>query len=128
MIVTLPYPPSANRYLRHTARGTYRTTEANTYRTKAQWLAKAACFKPVAGFVAVGVTLHPKTTLKGAASATVLDLDNCLKVAMDAMQGVAFENDKQVKQISMAYGEPMPGGGLTLEVTPHEQIRTGDHP
>lgn len=119
MIVTLPYPPSANRYLRHTARGTYRTAEANAYRTQAQWLARAACFKPVAGPVMVGVTLHPKTTVKGNASATVLDLDNCLKVAMDAMQGVAFENDKQVKQISMAYGAPLPDGGLTLEVTSH---------
>lgn len=117
MLVTLPYPPSANRYLRHTARGTYRTSEANAYRTQAQRLAKAACFKPLAGPVAVGVTLHPKTTVKGHASSTVLDLDNCLKVAMDAMQGVAFENDKQVKQISMAYGCPMPDGGLTLEVT-----------
>ncbi len=117
MIVTLPYPPSANRYLRHTARGTYRTSEANAYRTQAQWLAKAACFKPVAGFVAVGVTLHPKTTKKGQPSATVLDLDNSLKVALDALQGVAFENDKQVRQISMAYGEPLPEGGLTLEVT-----------
>lgn len=119
MLVTLPYPPSANRYLRHTARGTYRTNEANAYRTQAQWLAKKACFTPVAGPVMVGVTLHPKTTNKGVASATVLDLDNCLKVAMDAMQGIAFENDKQVKQISMAYGEPMPDGGLTLEVIPH---------
>ena len=116
MIVTLPYPPSANRYLRHTARGTYRTAEANDYRTQAQWLAKAAGFKAAAGPVVVGVTLHPKTTQKGQPSATVLDLDNCLKVAMDAMQGVAFENDRQVKKITMAYGAPMVGGGLTLEV------------
>lgn len=117
MIVTLPYPPSANRYLRHTARGTYRTSEANAYRTQAQWLAKAAGFKPLDGFVAVSVTLHPKETKKGQPSATVLDLDNCLKVAMDAMQGIAFENDKQVKQISMSYGCQKQDGGLTLEVT-----------
>jgi len=119
MIVTLPYPPSANRYLRHTVRGTYRTSEANDYRTRAQWLAKAAGFKAAAGAVVVGVTLHPKTTAKGQPRATVLDLDNCLKVAIDAMQGVAFENDKQVKQISIAYGAPLPNGGLTLEITPH---------
>ena len=118
MIVLLPYPPSANRYLRHTARGTYRTSEANAYRTQAQWLAKAAGFKAAAGAVVVGVTLHPKTAKTGQPSATVLDLDNCLKVAMDAMQGICYENDKQVKQISMAYGAPMPNGGLTIEVTP----------
>lgn len=119
MLVILPYPPSANRYLRHTARGTYRTSEANAYRTQAQWLAKAAGFKPLDGFVTVGVTLHPKETKKGQPSATVLDLDNSLKVALDALQGVAFTNDKQVKQISMAYGCQKQDGGLTLEVLPH---------
>jgi crossover junction endodeoxyribonuclease RusA len=117
MIVTLPYPPSANRYLRHTARGTYRTKVANEYRTAAGWLAKAAGARPTSCPVEMVVTLHPRMTAKGKASGICLDLDNCIKVAMDALQGVAFENDKQVKKITMAYGEPMVDGGLTLQVT-----------
>lgn len=118
MIVMLPYPPSANRYLRHTARGTYRTAEANAYRTKAGWLAKTAGAKPTSAAVEMRVTLHPRLTAKGKASGTCLDLDNCIKVAMDALQGVAFDNDKQVKKITLTYGAPMVDGGLTLEVTP----------
>lgn len=116
VVVVLPYPPSANRYLRHTARGTYRTAEANEYRTKAGWLAKAAGARLTAGPVDLTVTLHPKLTAKGRASGTVLDLSNCLKVAEDALQGIAFENDRQVKRITLAYGVPLPGGGLTLEI------------
>lgn len=116
IIVSLPYPPSANRYLRHTARGTYRTAEANQYRTKAGWLAKAAGARLTAGPVDLTVTLHPRMTAKGKASATCIDLDNSLKVAIDALQGIAFENDRQVKRITLAYGDPLPGGGLTLEV------------
>ena len=118
MIVLLPYPPSANRYLRHTARGTYRTKEANAYRTQAQWLAKAAGATLLTAPLALAITLHPKATKAGKASGVCLDLSNSLKVAEDALQGICYENDKQVKQISMAYGAPLPNGGLTLEVTP----------
>lgn len=116
MIVTLPYPPSANRYLRHTSRGTYRTRAANEYRTAAGWLAKAAGAKPTSEAVEVIVTLHPRMTANGAASEVVLDLDNCIKVACDALQGVAYENDRQIKKITLSYGAPMVDGGLTLGV------------
>ncbi len=118
MIVTLPYPPSANRYLRHTSRGTYRTKEANSYKDAAQWMAKSQHFTIATGFVLVNVTLHQRLTKKNEPSATVMDLDNCIKVAMDALQGIAFENDKQVRRIVMNYGLPMRDGGLTLEVLP----------
>ena len=116
MIVLLPYPPSANRYLRHTSRGTYRTKAANEYRSQAGWLAKAAGARPISGPVALNVTLHPKLTAKGNASAVVLDLSNCIKVAEDALQGVAYQNDKQVKQMVLSYGKAIQNGGLTLEV------------
>lgn len=120
MKVTLPYPPSANRYLRHTARGTYRTDEANKYREYAKWAALASRAKLIAGDVSMVVVLHPKLTEKGTASKTVIDLDNSIKVALDALQGVAFSNDRQVKKISLSYGPPMVGGGLSVGVDPLE--------
>ncbi len=118
MQVTLPYPPSTNRYLRHTARGTYRTSEANHYREYAKWAALASGARVLYGPVSLTVILHPKITEKGVASKTVIDLDNCLKVAIDALQGVAFSNDRQVKQISLSYGIPVLGGGLSVSVAP----------
>ena len=114
MQVTLPYPPSTNRYLRHTARGTYRTAEANHYREYAKWAGIAVGARVISGPVSLVVILHPKITEKGAASKTVIDLDNCLKVAIDALQSVAFSNDRQVKEIAISYGTAMKDGGLTV--------------
>ncbi|WP_321160168.1 RusA family crossover junction endodeoxyribonuclease, partial [Neisseria gonorrhoeae] len=42
--------------------------------------------------------------------------DNALKVALDALQGVAYHNDRQVRRIAADYaGEPVAGGGLAGE-------------
>lgn len=90
--------------------------EGRTYKAKAGWLAKAAGAKPVEHDVAVVVTLHPRANKNGSASKVVIDLDNSLKVACDALQGVAYTNDKQIKRISAAYGNPMTDGGLTVAV------------
>jgi crossover junction endodeoxyribonuclease RusA len=76
--------------------------------------------KPIAGAVSLVVVLHPILTAKGKASETVIDLDNSLKVALDALQGVAFANDRQVKKIYLSYGPPMVGGGLSVSVDPFE--------
>lgn len=116
VIVVLPYPPSTNRYLRHTGRGTYRTGEADRYREAAGWLAKAAGARLETGPVELSIMLHPRLTLKGKASKTRLDLDNALKVAIDALQGVAYANDNQVQRIVLEYGAPISGGALTVEI------------
>lgn len=118
MRLTIAYPPSANRYLRHTGRGTYRTSAANSYRKQAQLAALAAGAKlRHFGPVAIHAVLHPRLTKSGRASETRIDLDNCLKVALDALEGIAFENDKQVHRITLEVGPPIYGGGLTLEVS-----------
>jgi crossover junction endodeoxyribonuclease RusA len=45
-----------------------------------------------------------------------MDLDNCLKVTLDALQGVAYDNDAQIKRIVAEYGNPVINGGVTVEV------------
>lgn len=123
MVLLLPYPPSANRYLRHTARGTYRTAEADRYREVVNRIASEASgvgrvfFR---GFVSLTATLHPRTTAKGSASKSLLDLDNCIKVVCDALQGACYVDDCQLRRISISYGAPMVGGGLTVELCAHE--------
>ena len=115
-ILHLPYPPSANRYLRHTNRGTYRTKEANIYRDRVAALSNISGAKVMAGAVMMVATLHPKTTKKGMPSGTCIDLDNCVKVLCDALQGVCYANDKQLRHISLTVGDPIVGGGLTVEI------------
>jgi crossover junction endodeoxyribonuclease RusA len=66
--------------------------------------------------VAIDVTLHPRLTARGQASKARIDLDNAIKAAVDAMQGVAYTNDRQVVRLAAAIGEAMPDGGLTVRV------------
>jgi crossover junction endodeoxyribonuclease RusA len=114
--ITLPYPPSANRYLRHTSRGTYRTAEADRYCAAVQQIAAASVAGKHNGRVSLLAKLHPKATKTGVASKTRMDLDNCIKVACDALQGVLYDNDRQIERISIEIGAPMCGGALSVEV------------
>lgn len=113
----LPYPPSANRYIRRTARGCYRTAEADRYRATARALAISNGAVCLSGPVIVVATLLPKLTKKGAASKTRIDIDNCVKVACDALQGVCYKNDSQIVRLTIQIGEAVPGGGLRISVS-----------
>lgn len=117
MTVLLPYPPSANRYIRRTARGCYRTAEAYRYRAVAMLLAVRSGAVCLSGPVVVVATLLPKTTKKGGASKIRLDIDNCVKVACDALQGVCYEDDSQIVRLTIQIGEAVSGGGLRISVS-----------
>lgn len=67
--------------------------------------------------VMLKATLHPRMTKAGVAEIQA-DLDNCVKVAIDALAGVCFVDDKQVTHLALSIGAPIVGGGLTLEVLP----------
>lgn len=112
--LNLPYPPSTNRY--------WRTFRGRTVPSK-----EATAFKRIvkdagprqdlyAGDVGITIQLLPKMTAKGVASKVCIDLDNCLKVIGDAVQGVYIEDDKQVKRIMAEYGEPVKDGGVIVTI------------
>lgn len=86
------------------------------------WKAKAivdiASQNPVKidGYVRLICIFHPKLTKKGVASKKMPDIDGSWKLAIDALQGYCFENDRQVKGRTEDIGDPKPGGGLTIIV------------
>ena len=53
-----------------------------------------------------------------------IDIDNAQKVALDALQGVAFENDRQVTSLTIELGEPISGGGLSVTIEPDKKWST----
>ncbi|SUA24127.1 phage associated protein [Neisseria gonorrhoeae] len=113
----LPYPVSANRYWRIWRNRAVRSAEAAAYKSVVRRIAQEAGAMPSEGAVAVYVRLIPKANKDGGANKTVIDLDNALKVALDALQGVAYHNDRQVRRIAADYAdEPVTGGGLAVEV------------
>lgn len=91
--------------------------EAKAYKLCVSHAAERAGFRPSEKDVILFVSLVPKMNKDGTASKVILDLDNCLKVAVDALQGVVYHNDNQVKSILSTYSsEPREGGGLDIGI------------
>lgn len=116
--LNLPYPVSANRYWRTAViKGkacTFRSAEANDYRAVVQWICKENGVKAHDGDFKIALELHQRLTKAKTASKVCLDIDNAIKVALDALEGVLYHNDNQVKKLSVSYGQPVIGGALTV--------------
>lgn len=128
----LAYPVSANRYWRTTvAKGlgraiTHLSSEAKSYkRDTAVRAAVAGIRKPSKGWVALDLVLHPPEPQDAAARARKLgphwhmlvrciDIDNAVKVTLDALQDVLYENDAQVVSLRIRRGMPVPDGALVV--------------
>jgi crossover junction endodeoxyribonuclease RusA len=92
MKLTLPVPPSANRYWRTVQGRVYVSTEARRYRVDVHLRALTEGMrKPLTGPVVVSATIYRERKTG--------DLDNRLKVLLDALKGVAFIDDDQVVEI-----------------------------
>lgn len=122
IILTLPYPISANRYWRPVHLGKHisivPTKEAKAYKSEVGMLArKAGVRQPLSGRVELQVQLYPnrpqdwKTRQRKHGQAwddTVMcmDLGNCEKVLSDALNGIAWHDDKQHRRILLERMEP----------------------
>ena len=116
MEINLPYPISANRYWRIARNTLHLSAEARAYKQQAGWIAKKAGVRPLTGWMSVDITLLPRLTKEGKASRTRLDLDNALKVAIDALNGICWQDDRQIVAISATVGLPIHDGGLIIRV------------
>lgn len=124
--LTLPYPISANRYWATRVvpvKGrqmpmVYVTSDAKDFKEQVGWACKAAGIRtPLSGRVAISVELYPhrpqdwatRQRKHGAAwddTVQCLDIDNANKVLLDALKGVAIEDDKWVRRLVSERMEP----------------------
>lgn len=137
IVLTLPYPISANRYWRSfVPRGHARaivtlSDEAKAYKTEVQWLCiKAGVRRPITGRVCIEVDLYPNRPQDWAKRAAkdpagwddtvqCLDLDNANKVLLDSLKGVAIDDDKWVRRIVSERMEPDEAGArVVVRITP----------
>ena len=119
----LPYPPSSNRYWRVFRGRAVRSREAKAYIEGVRRL--LGHVKPTAAEVAVELEVI-RPARRG-------DLDNRLKVVLDALRGLVYEDDRQVVELHAWRMEaprtkrgPPPVGGVYLrayEVTPAREVR-----
>ena len=113
-ILRLSYPVSANRYWRTFRGRTIRSSEADAYKAAARAVAERFGVVEIQGPVSVSIALLPKLTKRGLASLTRMDLDNCIKVTLDALNGIAYFDDAQVVNLSARIGPAVEGGGLDV--------------
>lgn len=114
MRLTLPYPPSANLYWRVWRGRAVKSTEARQYQVTARRLAASQlgsqrALKRFSGPVAVAIEVY-RPAKRG-------DLDNALKVMLDALKGVAFDDDKQICRICANLHDDKANPRIEVEVT-----------
>lgn len=91
MTVRLPYPPTMNLYWRHVGPKVLISSAGRAYKVEAGWLATSQGMRPVAGPVAVTIDVYRPRRIG--------DLDNTLKVILDSLKGIGYEDDKQIIRI-----------------------------
>jgi crossover junction endodeoxyribonuclease RusA len=108
MKITLPYPPSSNRYWRWVKTHFTRSAEAKKYIEYVGWEFQSRDLHPVQG--EISVTMHLFRPAKRG------DLDNRIKIVLDAMQGFAYINDNQIREIHAVLHDDKAHPRLEVEV------------
>lgn len=128
--LVLPYPISSNRYWRPVPIGKHitivPTKEAKDYRKEvAKLCSVAGVIRPLVGRISVRLELYPHRPLDwqkrqrqhGATwddTVQCIDLTNAEKVLLDALNGIAFEDDKRIFEYSAKRMEPDAGGARVV--------------
>jgi len=89
--IVLPFPPSANRYWRNVNGRIVVSADAKAYKSGVWLQAQHAHLHPLTGPIAVYV--HAYRPRK------VGDLDNTNKVLLDALCGIAYQDDAQIVEL-----------------------------
>ena len=110
--LTLPWPPSVNRYYRNVAGVTKISAEGRAYRAAVvNLLAEHRTVPPLAGAVAVDIEAHMPDRRRR-------DLDNLLKGLLDALTHAGlWLDDSQVADLRIRRA-PTIGGMVKVRVTP----------
>lgn len=107
--IWLPWPPSANRYWRHYRGRMVVSAEAKAYQELAWVDAWAAGLRPIDEPVGLECVFCPPDQRRR-------DLDNCLKVLIDALQGVAYHDDRQIIELHARFGPEYPHGAVEVKL------------
>lgn len=106
--LTLPEPPSANRYWRHAKGRTYLSPEAKQYRQDVSAICLPKRLRALDGQIAVSFIWY-RSRKDG-------DLDNRVKQLLDSLRGHAYTDDDQIIELH-AYRVDRPrDGAVEVEV------------
>lgn len=104
----IPFPPSANAYIRHSRGGHFPTMKAKAFRKSVAEIVAAAGIKPLTTRLQVTLRLFAPTRQKR-------DIDNYAKSALDAlMHAGCFPDDEAIDELHIVRGPVMKGGSVKV--------------
>lgn len=113
--ITLPWPPSVNRYWRHPTKGKLAgrhliSDEGRCYRAEVGWLLRAAKIEKIDGRIWAYILASPPDRRRR-------DLDNILKSLLDALgHGGAYEDDSQIDMLYVCRETPKEKGEVFVSL------------
>lgn len=108
--LTLPYPPSANRYWRKTRTGrVYVSDEAKTFKQEVGYCAGGQSGGPMMGDIRLVIDIY-RPRKSG-------DLSNRIKILEDALNGLAYHDDSQVTEIVARRFDDKQNPRVEIEIT-----------
>lgn len=110
VVLQLPYPVTANKYWRVWRGRAVKSKEARSYQLAVGQLARVAGVPKFLGSVRVCISVY-RPQRRG-------DLDNCIKVVLDALKGIVFDDDDQVIELCAHRLDNRKNPGVLLVVGP----------
>lgn len=112
--ISLPYPPSLNRYYRATSRGVLISASGRAYKREVALLLLAAGIRPLDGPIEVELDLYPPDRKRR-------DCDNTLKGLLDACVPAAYHDDSQIDRLIITRCAVVKGGRVVLRIRSREK-------
>ena len=104
----IPFPPSANAYIRHSRGGHFPTAKAKAFRKAVAEIVAAAGVIPLATRLQVTLRLFAPTKARR-------DVDNYVKPTLDAlMHAGCFPDDEAVDELHVVRGPVTKGGSVKV--------------
>lgn len=104
----IPFPPSANAYIRHSRGGHFPTAKAKAFRKAVAEIVAAAGVIPLASRLQVTLRLFAPTKARR-------DVDNYVKPTLDAlMHAGCFPDDEAIDELHVVRGPVTKGGSVKV--------------
>jgi len=107
-MLTLDWPPTVNTYWRHKGNNVYISKRGHEYRVHVARAIARQGIRQVKGYLKLNIIARPPDNRRR-------DIDNILKALLDSLEyGGVFEDDYQVKKISIERSDPYKPNGLLV--------------
>lgn len=118
MTFTLPEAPSSNRYWRHVGPKVLLSSQARAYRKHVATCVLTALADRRITLVAAKAVGPIAVTVHWYRGRRAGDLDNRLKITLDALRGLLFEDDAQIAELHAVRHESRQNPRMEITVTP----------